>query len=216
MPSHTSGAPSVTPTATHIGDLGTQRHGITQCPPGCRPPCGLREKKPEREGVGMEGEDGDKGQWQQSSGAPGTAARQRSAVSGRPGRGPASALSFPLSVPSEKATSLAAPGRLEARAPNARLLGGDRSEPPGFGGIRAPRKGPATGERHLPGLRVPAAEGTPDCNPLSPKQHQTAGQCHPSDAVHRRNQRRRHVGSLAPKETKAGDVAAVPGTALGL
>lgn len=36
-PSHAPGAPSVTQTATHIGDLGTW---ITQCPAVCRPPPG--------------------------------------------------------------------------------------------------------------------------------------------------------------------------------
>lgn len=160
-PSHAPGAPSVTQTATHIGDLGTW---ITQCPAVCRPPPGKTQAAGSlrAERLGGLGRDG-----LRSMDAPGASCIFAGKVRELPGPEPGSA---PLAPGGLAATPQPVLAFLE-KPPPAGLSGawrkGPRRAPSGTAGL-AGRRGPAGGDRHLPELSTWASasrRNDPDATP---------------------------------------------------
>lgn len=141
MPSRLPEAPSVTQTATHIGDLGTRRRGnetmrpaVGRPPHGKMPAAGSRREQ-RLEGKGRPGAGGD---------GPSVLSAGRAPSSGARSREPAAVPGRPVTAPSWKTASPGSSRGLELQ-PRPRAFvggwGGRRPQPRGLGVFGLQEKG---------------------------------------------------------------------------
>lgn len=190
-PSHAPGAPSVTQTATHIGDLGTW---ITQCPAVCRPPPG---RTPAARSLWAErlGRAGDGWTPRRGCGTPRVQAASLPVkfVSSRD-PSPAAHL-WPREAWRRPGLCARSPGKTTSRRAFGAWRKGPGPKPSGIAGL-AGHRGPAGGDRHLPELSAWASAARRDdlAETSGPRPRLRTG-CELE---------------LAPEKQKPGDVGSAP------